>query len=423
MSLYRPAGIVIHRLVAVLLATAPASVSAWSEDGHSLIARMAFGLLQPHEQHELLALVGQHPQYAEEFAPPIDADDPKGYQIGRLGGWLDRSIESRRYGRPEWRGQKGATVEIGTTRLSDWERSSDVAGSLTIEDREAQCLQAINVCRFAMDDLDRRPAERAMAAAYLAGLVGNACQPCNAGSLYAEHVFPEGDSWGAGIPLVRGGSLRDFWDQLLDDWESERSLNDILLDLDTSEQAAGYYGGTLRSLPKSVAREAVYTAELVDAVREASASKANQIEPIALSDDYVNRAKAESKQLAYCAALALSRAWSRGLTAYHEARLKAARTEPYTVWVNPFATAYHRSECREVDENAVGLPLEAIDKRLPACEKCQPFKLGDVVWVATGDGFFHCQDCDAARGPTAPIERRYLTDTLRPCPECQPVTP
>lgn len=43
---------------------------AWSEGGHHLIAAVAFSLLTENERAELLAVLKEHPRYAEDFVPP-----------------------------------------------------------------------------------------------------------------------------------------------------------------------------------------------------------------------------------------------------------------------------------------------------------------------------------------------------------------
>ena len=60
----------LRLILAVLLLCPPQSVHAWSEGGHHLIAAIAFSLLTEQERAELLAVLRQHPRFAEDFVPP-----------------------------------------------------------------------------------------------------------------------------------------------------------------------------------------------------------------------------------------------------------------------------------------------------------------------------------------------------------------
>lgn len=50
---------------------------------------------------------------------------------------------------------------------------------------------------------------------WLSHLVADSHQPCHAGSLYVEKVFPEGDRGANSIPVKQGSNMHALWDGLL----------------------------------------------------------------------------------------------------------------------------------------------------------------------------------------------------------------
>ena len=88
-------------------------VSAWSETGHHLVALLAYDLLQPDEQHQLLTVLASHPRYAEDFTPPKKGDNADRFRIGTAGYWPDIARDQPIYNRPNWHYQLGAALVLG----------------------------------------------------------------------------------------------------------------------------------------------------------------------------------------------------------------------------------------------------------------------------------------------------------------------
>ena len=99
----------LNRLIAfalILVFLLPVQLcQAWSEGGHHLIAAVAFSLLTEKEQAELIAVLQQHPRYAEDFVLPEklphEAEKFR-WIVGSSGYWLDVARRQPLYYRSIW---------------------------------------------------------------------------------------------------------------------------------------------------------------------------------------------------------------------------------------------------------------------------------------------------------------------------------
>ena len=95
----------------------PQTVHAWSEGGHHLIAAIAFSLLTDQEQDELLAVLKQHPRFAEDFVPPdklANDEERTRWIVGRAGYWPDVARKQPKYHRATWHYELGPTIVLGS---------------------------------------------------------------------------------------------------------------------------------------------------------------------------------------------------------------------------------------------------------------------------------------------------------------------
>ena len=111
-------------------------------------------------------------------------------------------------------------------------------------------------------------ADKALALCWLCHLVGDAHQPCHAGSLYVEHVFAEGDRGGNSIKLTNGRNLHALWDGLLGSRFSEGDVNRRIreiqaLNLPVVSQATP---AIWLAESRAEAKRSVYTAEIMQPV-------------------------------------------------------------------------------------------------------------------------------------------------------------
>ena len=167
---------------------------AWWECGHHVIAVMAFDLLNQDEQRELLHILSAHPRYSQDFTPPDSVIDVDRWRIGTAGYWPDIARSQPEFDRPTWHYQLGATMTLGSVEsLNIPSAPGPLSQGATLKSQELHIGQAVELCQHVFSSTDRPTSDRALALTWLAHLVGDAHQPCHAGSLYAEGVFPDGD--------------------------------------------------------------------------------------------------------------------------------------------------------------------------------------------------------------------------------------
>jgi hypothetical protein len=277
----------------------------WSESGHHLIAVLAFDLLTEQQRTELLEILAAHPRYAEDFTPPahIAADDEHArWRIGTAGYWPDIARSQPLYDRPSWHYQLGPTRVVGDrSQLNVPTDPGPLPDSATLQTQELHIAQALELCRRTLADPQQPAADRALALCWLAHLVADAHQPCHAGSLYVEGVFPEGDRGANSIPVLQGRNLHALWDNLLgnryDAGDIRRRMRQISRDEQRMQQGAaaaqvhaGLEPHTWLAESRKLGAYAVYSPEVMDAIAAVSRGLTQQVEVVDLPEEYLQRA-------------------------------------------------------------------------------------------------------------------------------------
>ncbi|HEY4261326.1 MAG TPA: S1/P1 nuclease, partial [Schlesneria sp.] len=259
---------------------------AWSEGGHHLIAVMAFETLSHDQQQEVSTLLKSHPRFAEDFKPPEKISDPAEIQrwlVGRAGYWPDVARSQPVFTRPNWHYQLGASMVVGQP-VNVPATPGPLPADATMETGNLHIAQAIQLCRSVLKDKSRPSSERALAICWLIHLVGDAHQPCHAGSLYYAKVFPEGDRGANSIPTKQFKNLHALWDGLLgpffdagDVQRRERSIIADRANWQEAQSAAKSSNGLdpLRWLSESaeLGRSHVYTKEIMTPVEAVAKGK------------------------------------------------------------------------------------------------------------------------------------------------------
>jgi hypothetical protein len=176
----------------LFLAFPPQAVHAWSEGGHHLIAAIAFSLLTDQEQAELLAVLKQHPRFAEDFVPPenlANDEERTRWLVGRAGYWPDVARRQPKYHQSTWHYELGPTIVLGNADgIEIPQRPGSLPLDATLETQDLYLSQAVELCRKVLSDKSQPAGDRAIALCWIGHLVADSHQPCHAGSLYMEKV-------------------------------------------------------------------------------------------------------------------------------------------------------------------------------------------------------------------------------------------
>jgi hypothetical protein len=317
-------------LLIFLLAAPPQTARAWAENGHHIIAAIAFRLLKDDEQAKLLAILEQHPRYEVDFSPPANLpnDDEKlRWRIGRAGYWPDVIRKNLTYDRPTWHYEPGPALVIGdATKLRVPKRPGPLPQDATLETQTLNISQALLLCQNTLADRNKPAAERAIALCWIGHLVGDAHQPCHAGSLFMEQVFTEadGDRGANRIEVKQGRNMHALWDQLLGDEFSLNGTRKRMAELTTDEQLvaqgtaaiatkAGLDPQTWLRESRALSAKHVYAPEVLAALELIPRGLTEKPQPIDLSEDYLKNAGRVAQVRAIEAAYRLAETWRQGL--------------------------------------------------------------------------------------------------------------
>ena len=362
--------ITVSLLLALLLVQP--NVHAWSEGGHHLIAVMAFELLEPTEQEKILAILKSHPRYAEDFSPPEYASNKNRWVIGTAGYWPDIARSYPEWTRPTWHFELGAALKLGdVTDVPDF--PGPLPESATLETRDLHISQAIALCRKVLASPSEPTSAKALAITWLCHLVADSHQPCHAGSLYAEHVFPEGDRGANSIPVAQGSNMHSLWDGLLgrhfDEGDIARRRKEILGDAQLMAEVAFGIAHSDTLLPstwleesRTYARRYVYAPEVMEPITVALRAQEAGLQPISLSENYLKNAGRFAQLRAAQAAFRLARILSQDLVLATESETDNSTTEPaLTLPIAPRLIA-HRGGV--VDTTRVENNVDAIEEAI-----------------------------------------------------------
>lgn len=166
--------------------------SAWWDDGHRLVAEIAWDELTEREHSWVDDLLAHHP-------------DPTVRTLADASVWPDLVREHEHpfhtHHRPGWHYEDRAIVD------GDGPWGAEISGSLVLQlERQARVL----------GDLSRSKSDRAVALSWVAHLVGDIHQPLHNAGLYGPE-FPKGDRGGNRFHVVLGEkpiSLHKLWDSV-----------------------------------------------------------------------------------------------------------------------------------------------------------------------------------------------------------------
>lgn len=305
-------------LFSMFLLSMGRSALAWSESGHHIIAMIAMKMLPVEKQQALLNTLKAHPRYDSDFACPRieDSDEVKAWFAGRSVHWPVLARNYQEYHHPKWHHQPGTTIVLGNADLSKIQVVKSAGyGSATLRTEDLHLTQAFNLCKDILKDKSNPPSDRALALCWIGHLVAESHQPCNAGSLYGEMIFQEGDQYATKIPTKKGPSLHQIWDDRLggnyDQVHIRQRVAKLIEKYDgvfqiSSEDSLDPEDWLRQS--RSFAGQYVYAPEVQRKILMANAVEGS-FSPIDLSDEYMENAERIAELQACFAAVRLARIW------------------------------------------------------------------------------------------------------------------
>jgi hypothetical protein len=316
----------LRLFLVIFLVFPPQTVHAWSEGGHHLIAAIAFSLLSDQERSELLAVLKQHPRFAEDFVAPeklANDEERTRWLVGRAGYWPDVARKQPKYHRSTWHYELGPTIVLGNPdEIVVPERPGPLPLDATLETQDLYLSQAVELCRKVLSDKSQPAGDRAIALCWIGHLIADAHQPCHAGSLYMEKVFVrnDGDRGANSIPTKQRQNMHALWDQLLGDEFAQRTNRRRFAEITSSPQLTEI-GRIAVSIPggldplvwlgesRKAAIEHIYTPEVLDPMNIVARGIAEKPEVLELSEGYLKNAGRVAQVRAVESAYRLAEVW------------------------------------------------------------------------------------------------------------------
>jgi hypothetical protein len=189
----------------------------------------------------------------------------------------------------------------------------------TLDSKELHLAQAIELCRRIWKDKSKPKADRALAMSWLCHLVADSHQPCHAGSLYTEKLFPNGDRGANSIKTKQRGNLHALWDGLLGpDWDAgdiRRRQKEIAEDpyLNFAAKAAKTDATEWIMETSIIGLNRVYDNEVFGQIERAEKQPDPKLDEIDRSESYLREAGRISKVRAAYASERLAKILAEGL--------------------------------------------------------------------------------------------------------------
>ncbi len=313
-------------LWAIILVATPGLASAWWDSGHRLVALVAWSRMDVPTRTRVIRLLGQHPQVEKYFTPPARLQDgPMRHQwiISQAAVWSDLVRKTDR-DRPTWHYINRPLFLTEKARRALGPRltvnlATRLPKRVSLATQELNVIQAIALCRRRLTAKDATDAERAVCVTWLCHLVGDVHQPCHSTASFTAERFPKGDRGGNDVP-IRGDkktiNLHMYWDG---QFGQTRTLDGDLvrraaaLLADRKLVAAGrraekrLRGETWVAESHRLAREVVYSAAILSAIRSGEIDSEKPIPAVELSTDYARQARAVARRRVVEAGFRLAR--------------------------------------------------------------------------------------------------------------------
>lgn len=216
---------IVRLLIPVLLLVSVSQAQAWSETGHRISASIAFRQLTPAEQEQIVAILKQHPRFAQDFQAKmpdgLDSKEQNEFIFQQAAIWPDlarafKGADSK-YHHGEWH---YINVPHYLTHEDQAAMEAKLKVNLSLEapiteQKEMNVIQTIRLGRRLVADKSTLDAEKAIMLCWLFHTIGDIHQPLHSTALFSQTLFPTGDRGGNSIKTEQKKNLHALWDQFL----------------------------------------------------------------------------------------------------------------------------------------------------------------------------------------------------------------
>ncbi len=322
-------------VLALVFLFSSSGVFAWDAAAHRLSALITYENLLPSRREALLAILQQHPRYAEDFQAQMPAATRAGstsaqarWLLGQAAVWPDlaRSLpehDRRHYNHPDWHWIDGrwlrpardlsaqsaamqGNVYVDMSPLPPIQSSG--TGAVPPLNQIDNMMLALDYSLATLQDNSVLMSERAIALCWVMHLVGDIHQPLHAGSLLSPRIFPQGDGGGNAI-VTQNDNLHATWDQALRQRPLSTTMRQLLRQADRlADSTAVLNTDSNHWLQESreLLQSSVYTDEMIEAVLHSERTGA-ALPRFTLDQSYQQQMRQIAEQRLMLAGLRLAR--------------------------------------------------------------------------------------------------------------------
>ena len=294
-------------VIATILMLGSSQVLAWHDGGHKTVAAIAFRRLTAGEQASVVALLKNHPRFADEFEKKLpdglDATETNDWMFQQAAVFPDiaRSYKGRlqkQFSHPVWHyinvpefltpADRAALHPEATLNL-DLDPPDEL-------DENSNVIQVIRFARKAIADSSQSAENRAIMLCWLMHTVGDVHQPLHSTALFSRGLFPKGDHGGNSVNTRQKKNLHFLWDDfpgghleypLIRNKAAALVKNSAMLTLGT-DAAKDLNEQTWLNESKVLATNVVYDPEVMGTLRGLESTHEDiENEPIDLSEAYL----------------------------------------------------------------------------------------------------------------------------------------
>jgi hypothetical protein len=287
----------------VLSISTACPVLAWSDAGHKIVASIAFSRLTPVERQRVVDILREHPRFKTDFldAMPENVDAKDEWIFQQASVWPDIARGFRGDALKEF--NHGTWHYINVPQYLN-ESDREALGQLKVNDsldppakpvEEMNAIQTIKLARALLADANASSRDKATMMAWLFHLVGDIHQPLHSTALFSQKLFPEGDRGGNLIRTVQRRNLHSLWDGFPGGKVDLREAHQEALKLMANAELTELGERGARELDEKqwmdesheLCVNVVYGPDVVGYLRNREAEGSTNLQPIALSEEYL----------------------------------------------------------------------------------------------------------------------------------------
>jgi len=322
----KPLALVIF---AMLVALSPAAF-AWNPAGHMAIARAAYEQLDKPRQQQLVAILKQHPRFAEDFAAAmpegLSTEEQDRWIFERAAAWPDvarnlPTADQLKYNRPGWHYIDLPVFLDDDARQKIQPPPFDFNYPTAVHDANLNAVQALKKSLAELKDSQTPEPRKAVALCWILHLTGDIHQPLHGAALFSAGRFrqlPMGDKGGNDIPVHESAgmiqppqkaNLHSLWDNMLGTDSAPtavKSLADAIVSAHPKSSLAEPLKETKIEAwsqeSNAAAIKSVYSPDILAMVKANESHPHTPLPTYEITDDYLAQAKPTAQTRAALAA-------------------------------------------------------------------------------------------------------------------------